>query len=85
MFCLSNSGCVDYTLNNIFASLDYLHSSKILIFLIFVFYKLVNVGYTFFSVISQDIVRSNMMSKIVRHDVQMKYNGSNVIFKITFL
>jgi hypothetical protein len=53
---LSNSGCVDYTSNDLSASFDYLHSRKMLI-LKKINCKSINVGYTLFSVISQDIVR----------------------------
>ncbi len=38
-------------------------------FLIIFFSKLINVGYTFFSVISQDIAIYDLMSKVVCHDV----------------
>jgi hypothetical protein len=69
MYFLSNLSCVDSTLSNLFASFDFLHSCKVLIFYFYFFYKSVNVGYTFFCVISQDIVISDLMSKIVCHDV----------------
>ncbi len=58
---LSNLSYVDFTLNNLFASLDYLHSCKMLIFLINCYYKSINVGYTLFNIVSQNIVRSNLM------------------------
>ncbi len=57
MFSLSNSSCVDSTFNNLFAFLDFLHLCKMLIFIIIIFCKSVNVGHTFFSVVSQDIMR----------------------------
>ncbi len=53
---LSNLGCVYSTFNNVFTSFDFVHSCKMLIFK-FLFCKSINVGYTSFSVISQDIVR----------------------------
>jgi hypothetical protein len=61
MSSLSNPSCVDYTLNNLFAFLDYLHSCKMQF--LFIYNKSINVGYTLFSVISQDIVKSNLMLK----------------------
>jgi len=54
MSSLSNLGCVDYVFNNLFASFDYLHSCKMWIKKKF---KSLNVGYTLFSAISQDIVK----------------------------
>jgi hypothetical protein len=39
------------------------------IIIIIIFCKLVYVGYTLFNVISQNIVRSNLMSEIVCRDV----------------
>jgi len=67
-FFLSSSSYVDFILNNLFPSLDFLHLCKIIIFK-FIFCKLINVGYTLFNVISQNTVRSNLMLEIVRHDV----------------
>ncbi len=67
MFFFTNSSCVDFIINTISTSLDFLHLCKIIIIIIFC--KLVYVGYTLFNVISQNIVRSNLMSEIVCRDV----------------
>jgi len=63
MSSLSNLGCVNFTFNNMFTSFDFLHSSKMLIFLFF-YCKSINVGYKSFSVISQDIMRFGWCQKL---------------------
>jgi hypothetical protein len=70
----SDLGYVDSTFNNLSESIDFLHVCKMLIVLfiyiyIYIYiYISISVGYTLFS-FNQDIVRFDLMSKIVHHNV----------------
>jgi len=80
----SDLGYVDSTFNNLSESIDFLHVCELLIVLFLFIYISISVGYTLFS-FNQDIVRFDLMSKIVHHNVNKNTNISNVIFGVIFL